>query len=617
MSLSGVPSSLQALNNVQTNIPTSAGAIGMTPAELNDLLTDARNPNIHTRPPPKRPKKIEQVSPYNNAHMNAFLRCYLRSGPEDPIPNYVLYPLLDFCASGDCELVSTIQIQSQKAFIRELEGKPFNTAASGATKSDDPPVTISHIKRSLPAEIRKCATPQMSCSPLHFKFIVDTNGSGVKYFSAQVAIKNEGSSSLAVKLLQRISIVDGQARTPPATGPGGAPQPDTSAPVGQTAGTDFQVFVDKTTVPRKGTSTVLLSLIAQPDAEFGYVHEAVVILVNNVVPLIITFVVVNPSLPLFGTPFPAALTMPVTHSPLGMYHAPVALELLHMLFATQGGMSSKSVLHVLDSTMFAATNKASLLEALDVRSALDELGLLDIVSSGPLHRSSGARGQSTDPTEDRCDSPNRPALPPNTTVATLLPNSREVTFDVPVQVATLNPPATLQLILLWLAEFPTPLVDRSILACDPFVFLETVSPPVQGTLLWCIDFCCTLLLNQRRISSHQRTTSASLEEELAKEAATPATTTGGGANVSTLTAVGGSGSISVRVLAVTFAAVICQSYRPDMSVGNSSLTAADQTVTSGPPEGQTVELIAVQQHLTTAFVHWMCRFIHYYAAAEK
>jgi hypothetical protein len=676
-----LPPAVQGLSNCaladfQNTHPVGAPVFsGMTASQLNDLLTETRNPNVHTRPPPKKPKKVEPVSPFNNQHLNVFLRCYLRLTPASPVSTEALSSAIDFSVSSDCELAHRIQCQSIKAFLRELEGKTFQSQANGSSGPDDPPLTLSHIRRQLPAPMQKMALPQFVASPLHFKFVVDTSAAGesqIKYFSAQITIKNEGSNSISTQILQRVSIVDGVVvptessnSTVPGSGSsaGGTPQRPTSSNTSGPKETDFQVFMDRNSVPKKGQCTVLLSLIAQPSAVFRHLTETVVLLINGLVPLIATFAVINPSLPLFGTPFPSALTIPVTHSPLSIFCAPVALELLRTVFIEQGGLESKNILHVLDTPLFGSVNRASLLEAAEARVVLEELGLLDVLHASPVLRTSGAgtfEGIDALPGTPAGSPPGGVAassgntddaiiLPPNTAVAALLPSTNTVRFKVPMSVAHISPAGAFQLILAWIAECPTPLVDRAILSCDPFVFLETLPPAVQGTYVWCIDICCLLLVNQRRVQ-HHRTTSQQLLAEVDPLSADSRDTRGSGAseaskggasstinsgnNATTLTAVGGSGSISVRVLAIAFATVIAETFRAGSPAGTSTGTLGPsprsptrmQEAGAGQPQSQPhlfrsaaqdaalkAEKLQIAQHLTTAFVYWVCRYIDCYS----
>eukprot|EP00658_Telonema_sp_P-2_P080679 TRINITY_DN8079_c0_g1_i1.p1 TRINITY_DN8079_c0_g1~~TRINITY_DN8079_c0_g1_i1.p1 ORF type:complete len:276 (-),score=30.64 TRINITY_DN8079_c0_g1_i1:253-1080(-) len=57
-----------------------------------------------------------------------------------------------------------------------------------------------------------------------------------------------------------------------------------------------------------------------------------------------------------------------------------------------------------------------------------------------------------------------------------------------------TPEDTLGLIMLFIGQFPIPLVDEGILSCDPAAYLESTQPCVQGILLFVIDFCCCLLM---------------------------------------------------------------------------------------------------------------------------
>ena len=138
-----------------------------------------------------------------------------------------------------------------------------------------------------------------------------------------------------------------------------------------------------------------------------------------------------------------------------------------------------------------------------------------------------------------------------------------------------QPQTLFALVLLWFAEYPSPLLDRSLTMCDPCVFLHTMQPHQQHLIAWLIDFCCSFLVHSGGGSGSGGTSATSGGGPDAAGGGT----SGGGGSVS-----GGNG-MTVRNLALTFAPLIMDHVRrvPPTTATNSTSTDEYQPYPSPMP----------------------------------
>jgi hypothetical protein len=475
-----VPPTVLGMANVVNSFPTTEEELGISALGLNDLLSAARSSNIHTKPPPAaekiKKKLLErlQVS-LHPSHLNTFLALQLYPNCARDIDERVLRGCLDMCVNNDPEWVHSCQLGALRMFYHELD------APSPRTPKPDDPVLLAQVRST----IQTCGTtteiPRIAPSQCHFRFVVDTTmeESKDRYFSAQVKFKCESKGPTSVSIARRLSFVDG---------------------VAQCESTDFQCMIDRESVKKGDTTILMLSLIAKPFAVFHTIQEMLIVAFDSL-PIVCTFLVINPCSPAFGTGVPAALCLPVTASPIGAYHAPLALQILKHQFVRQQGFLCKDVSHVLcgPSHMYTAQNRDVMRQANKILCQLDDaMDIGEALCSFWTSQGGGQKGGS------HLSLPPSAAQPPGYQPAGNVPSGSQASLSTfpNVQTAVAEPlvaasPAVLfSLMLSWISMFPCSVVDASICQCDPIMYLESLQPWQQGIIRWVLDLCCGLLVHQ-------------------------------------------------------------------------------------------------------------------------
>jgi hypothetical protein len=346
--------------------------------------------------------------------------------------------------------------------------------------------------------------PSFSFTNTHFRFVLAhlTAGSGVedsdKYLCAQVKIKNEGKTQFFIGVSQRKTLVDGSLVQ---------------------GSVDFQVFADRGVVKRGESCTIHLSMIAKPTAVFSAIQEFLTVSIDEGIKIMITFVVINPFVPFFGTGFPCCIVQQVIESPVGLYEAPLILQMLKHQFIRQEGYSSPEVVRLISaqSHLHALSNRDVLENALCIRNDLEEetnaAELLRDFWSGvdaqkgkanaPLSPKEALGGYSVSGSSGSfrgvppsCAQPAGylpgavvPTAPTSTSVTTF-PN---VHSAAPNALLKASPATLFALVTLFFAELPFSVVDLSLIGCEPIKYLETLQPCVQGLIMWVVDLCCGFL----------------------------------------------------------------------------------------------------------------------------
>ena len=488
-----VPPSTLALYNVIPPTRIAPTALGLTALELSEIIAHARTQNQHTKIAAK-PQKLEKAGTFNSVHMNPFLRCYYEGSR---VSSSTMQEITRMCINNEPEWVYRCQMLSLKALLNELEGK-----GAKLPQAIDEPVGMEALRRSLPKV--KAHVPHFHVSCTHFKFAADAGGQCAggatptradkdRYFSANVRIKNDGKHPLSVRVVQRQSSANGGSPIDTAlVGDSSAAASASPKPCTVQPDTDFQFFLDKQIVQKGEVATILLSLIARPTAMFSCLHEIVVLAVDDEVKLVISFVVLNLSGPLFGVSLPCVLSSRVFDSPLGPFTAPIVLQLIKNAFVQAGGPADKDVLRICDTAVYLDRNRGAVAAAVRAKTILDEdcdmASLITTAATPPdTPTNSKAAAQTTtvlSPLELRCDP---------TPASASATHEKRIHLALPRCLTEISPSTLFVLALLWIEEFPSLTVDSSIITCNPFVYLSMLMPPIRGVFHWMIDFCCTIL----------------------------------------------------------------------------------------------------------------------------
>lgn len=480
-----VPASVLGMANVVNVFPATGDEVGVSAHMLNELLSAARSSNIHTKPPPAadkaKKKLLERLQlPVHPSHYNLFLALHLYPRAAKEVEEHILRSCLEYCANNDPEWVHSCQTGALKLLYQELDGAGLRTP-----KSDDP-VLLAQVRSALstPPPVGVVEHPRITHSSSHFRFVVDTTmeESKDRYFSSQIKFKNEGKMPASVQIARRLTLVDGMV---------------------QNDATDFQCILDKQAIKKGETSVLMLSLIAKPFAVFHTIQELLVVSFSDRLPIIASFVVVNPCTPAFGTGLPASIALSVQGSPIGPYHAPLTLQLLKHQFVRQQGFTSKEVAHVLcgPSHMYTAQNRDvmrqvdRILNNIDDSTDIGEL-LCAFNRAQPDMKSNSASSHLT--------LPPTLAQPPGYQPGAVVPSGSQASLTTFPNVQTAipeplvgAPPAVLfSLMLSWLSNLPNSVIDASILQCDPVTYLESLQPWQQGIIRWVLDLCCGLLVHK-------------------------------------------------------------------------------------------------------------------------
>ena len=568
--------------------------LGLSVAQLNHLLSFARSSSVHTRPTQtseKANKKLaERVTSFNTVHMNTFLRCYMFGGA--PISSSAVAEVMYMCICNDAEWVNKCQQLSLKALGSALDDRQNGRHSTPAA---DEPVGMAQLRASLPV-LTSPQIPQFTSSCTHFKFIVDTSSAGCddgkdRFFSAQVKIKNESKSPFSITVGQRVTLSDTQDRE----------------------SVDFQILLDKQVVKKGESAVLLLSLIAKSYAVFNTIQEVVILHIEEGIKVVVTFVVVNPSVPFFGCGFPSCIPQKVVDTPLAQsYEAPLFLQMVKHLFITKGGFGHKDVSHLLQGIahLYGAHNREVLREATRLKERLEEeCTQSDLLSSfwtaGAFHGStssssgkdsagSGGSGASSgvggSPSMSSvtvskaipCSLSQPSGFSPGGIAPTSAPSSSSFQYfpnastQYPSCLLSASPSILFALVLLWFSEFPVPIVEHSILTCDPQTYLETMQPNLQGLVLWIVDFCLGFLVRRQENGTN------------------------------------------VRSLALSFASMICPSAHLNPRRSHFPLGDTASEVLPAPPGssdggGEMERIVMLRMHVVTALVHWISTFEHIFA----
>ena len=356
----------------------------------------------------------------------------------------VLAQLAEFAAQNDPAWVTLCQQAALKGCLWHLDaaaqaGKEVPAAPSHVRALDALPA-MAQLKRHPPRLPHGARAPKLSTSQLHFLHTISAKDDAAaggddadEYFSAQVKITNDGRQPFSVKMvqLQQFGVDEGS-----------------------TAAVDFHANADRSVAQKGEAVTILLSLIVRPEAVFSAMTHLIVLVVDDAVRIFVSMTVVNPYGPVFAVPVPQACTTVVT-TPLGTYRVPAALATFRGVFAARNGFSTavgaplvspQTGGHLVDTEAHGLSWYAGL------KATLDDAG------HPPLLRDvSGSY------------------LPPS--------------------LALLAPDQVQALALLWLCEYPLPLLPPSIMAsADPLGYLQSELPSEShGIVLWVVDHVCEVV----------------------------------------------------------------------------------------------------------------------------
>lgn len=538
----------------------------ITNADLTECFLSVRRSNTHTQPLPsdsgETKRLLSRLDAFHSSQLTPFLHGY--TYPNRPIPDSVLSTIRTLCVNSDSDWVCRCQTLALDILVRELQAK--GTGVIPRSKLDDP-VAVAQVRQAIPGMKR---VPRVAMGQCSFRFVgVFSADPAVneEVFAATVKVQNKGDHPFTLELSQAQTVIDGV----------------------RVENGFLQSSVQRQELKRGESVDIRLSIKEAPREGFTELQQILVIAVDGVLKLFVTYSVVSLRQGLFGQRFPTCLPLSVVKSPLGEYSAPLMLQMLKHVFIRRQGLSSPSVIRLMTdrATDYRAHNQETMREVMRAKEILSsQVNLSDVLGSYWASQPDAAKapkGRSYKlPVSSAQPAGFLPGidLPTGSTssAAKLFPNAYT---KLPDYLTKAPPDVTMGLILLWLAEMDVRVFELAFSGGDSVSYLEVMPPYLRGIVLWILDLCCALLQNR---------------------------------------AVNGA---TERGLAITFASVLT---RPDPSRAEEDDTGdveMDESATEafrvdsfarqtagGPPQhtrSLTREL-AIRQSTVTALLNWICLY---------
>lgn len=521
-------------NDEETN--NSHSEVKCTPTELIKVLQkDPLSSHPTVAAPSKRYAEdaIKRVLSFHSSHLNTFLNAYMY--PNARIPEDVLDEVRLFCGNGDCEWVHRCQRLALKVLEKAVYAKKQQVIPK--VKLDDP-TSLPSLRGVLPV---MDVIPEVSMKLCNFFFVGfcpileegesreyeeereegETDGSLADKMLAgmaaeKVVIKNNGWKPFKIRICQTQTIVDDrkEMEEKPSVFP-------LDGLVEIKAGDVLELFPTH-------LSTVL------PSTSFQSFQQLIVLSVEEVfrIFITITFISLRPPQPLAAS-FPSCLPIPVNHSLIGSYSAPLFLQWLAYLFFAREGHTDPSISHLLlgKSVNFQVHNEGIMQVVAQLRrTILMDLPILETLkkywSSLRNARKKGSTiayhqlPPSLSSSSSLFCSHNSfwwPRLEEEPNPALFYPNQDTLFPDV-LQGA--SPTVLFGLILQWLSESTINVFDSACINCDPISYLQALQPRHRGILMFVIDLCCSLLACRKANGVTPRTLALSFASVLCKPSQT-------------------------------------------------------------------------------------------------
>lgn len=507
-----------------------------TPVELIKVLQkDPLSSYPTVAAPSKRYAEdaIKRVLSFHSSHLNTFLNAYMY--PKARIPEDVLDEVRLFCGNGDCEWVHRCQRLAIKVLEKAAYAKKQQVIPK--VKLDDP-TSLPSLRGVLPV---MDVIPEVSVKLCHFFFAglcptmeANWEGGGSRAYEEEreegetgcslaekmlagmtaekVVIKNNGWKPFKIRICQTQTIVDDRKEKEeklsvfPLDGL-----------VEIKAGESIELFPSN-------LSSVL------PSTSFSSFQQIIVLSVEEVfrIFITITFISLRPPQPL-ALSFPSCLPIPVNHSLIGSYSAPLFLQWLTYLFFAREGHTDPSISHLLlgKSVNFQVHNEGIMQVVAQLcRTILMDLPILDTLKNYWSSLKKAHKKRSTiayhqlppslsSASSLFCSHNNFwwPRLEDEPNPALFYPN-QDTLFPEALQTA--SPAVIFGLILQWLSENTINVFDSACINCDPISYLQALQPRHRGILMFVIDLCCSLLAYRKANGVTPRTLALSFASVLCK-----------------------------------------------------------------------------------------------------
>ncbi|CAD2217430.1 hypothetical protein, conserved [Angomonas deanei] len=468
--------------SVCTNVSVFKRApLNIPPAELAEAFLNARRSNIHTQPvvsTAKEAKKIlTRLDSFHSSQLNRFLYGYMY--PNETIPESVLNEIRNFCVNVDCEWVSKCQNVAANVLLNELQARSNNVIPRS---NPDDPIALPQLRRTLPVLKH---VPKITTNVTHFKYVVGMFSPdpevNAQICSSKVKVQNNGSQTVQLEVTQTQTVIDGVT----------------------VDNRYLQTTLQKQELKRGESLEVTFSLKEAPRRGFSDFQQLVVLSVDNLIRIFVTICVVSPRQKIFGQGFPSCLPLRVDNSPLGVYSAPLVLQLLRHQLIRQQGLSSRAVGHLFSdqSVNYKPHNQEVLRDALRVKEIVEEqMNLLEVLDSfwasqPEVKKNPYARYRQPISSSHPAGYIPGTDLPTSGSTSGMVNYFPNFTTKVPDVLSRAPPAVIVSLILIWIAEMDIMLFDSSFANCEPIMYLETMPPHLKGIVMWVLDFCCDLLVN--------------------------------------------------------------------------------------------------------------------------
>ncbi|CCW64305.1 unnamed protein product [Phytomonas sp. EM1] len=467
---------------------TSIGSLEKAPKIDNLNYSDvakcfmyARRSSIHTQPLPSSSKEIKKalhmLSDTHCYEMDTFFSGYMY--PYEDIPDSVLDAIRIQCTNLDCKRAFRYQMQAFDVLCNEVRAKSSVTTSSAKLGNTS---SLLKLRQILPA-IKY--VPKVSIKHCHFRFIGTLSldpSFNQRVFAASISFRNNGQRPLILKVTQIQIIIDGV----------------------KTESKSFQGSGDSYELIQGESIDLDLSIKEVTQPNFTEFQQILVISINEVLKVFVTFLVLSPKQRLFHQRFPACMVLNVVNSPLGTYTAPLMLQIFKHVFIWQKGLSSAAVIRLMmdKSANYRTQNREIMREVLRIKELLQEqLDLSKVldnfwnsfedIEGFPIGRRyklppSSAQPHGYSPAADS------PAFRVSIGYDCLFPNRQTWLPDC---LTHASPEVSMGLILLWLADMDAVIFEASFGIEDPIAYLVNMPAHLRGIILWILDLCCALIHN--------------------------------------------------------------------------------------------------------------------------
>ncbi|CCW71023.1 unnamed protein product [Phytomonas sp. Hart1] len=481
--LDSLPSSIISCTNIGS-LNKAKKIDDLSYSDVAKCFMYARRSSIHTQPLPTSPKEIKKaLCILNDARcyeMNTFFKGYMHL--HEDIPDSILDAIRTQCVNLDCKTAFQYQMQAFNVLCNEIRAKSSAITLNHKLCNSS---YLLKLRQILPA---MKYVPKVSIKQCHFRFIGTLSSDPAfnqRVFVASISFRNNGQRALTLKVTQIQIILDGV----------------------KTESKSFQGSGDSYRLIQGESIDLDLSIKEVTQPNFTEFQQILVITINEVLKVFVTFFVLSPKQRLFQQRFPSCMVLKVVNSPLGVYTSPLMLQIFKHVLILKKGLSSPAVMHLMmdKSTHYRSQNRETMLEVLRIKKLLQEqLDLSKVLD----HFWSSFQGIERVPIERRYKLPPSSAQPHGYSPAAdspafgvsmgydyLFPNRQTWLPDCLINAP---PEVSMGLILLWLADMDENIFEAPLGTGDPIAYFVNMPAHRRGVILWILDLCCALIHNSAK-----------------------------------------------------------------------------------------------------------------------